>query len=90
MSQPTVSKQMVRRKIREVLNMAAGYGKTEAVLHQAVNDLLGGGVGLQELRDALEWNLGEGFIRSKFDPESEETLWFITRSGIAKQNLYSE
>lgn len=84
---PTTSKQMIRRKIRQVLNMASGYGKTEAVLHEAVNDLLGGGVSLQELRDGIEFNHSENFIRSEFEKEAEETEWFITQAGKAKENL---
>lgn len=83
----TISKQMVRRKVRQVLCIASGYGKSEAVLLEAVNDLVGGGVGLQDLRDAVEWNHGEGFIRSEVDKEAEETVWFITISGKARENL---
>lgn len=87
MAKPTISKQMIRRKIRQVLLIASGYGKTEAVLHEAVNDLVGGGVSLQELRDGIEWNHAEAFIRSEYEDEAEETQWFITAAGKAKENL---
>lgn len=76
---------MLRRKVREVLNMAPGYGKTEAQLHEYVNELLNGGVSLQELRDARDWNHAECYIRSEDDHESETVLWFITPAGTAKQ-----
>lgn len=81
------SKAMVRRKVREVLHLAPGYGKTERVLLECVNDLTNGGVSLQELRDAREWNHEHGYIRSRIDEESEEILWYITKDGIAVQNV---
>ena len=37
---PTIPKKTVNAKIREVLAMASGYGKTEGVILQAVNDLV--------------------------------------------------
>jgi hypothetical protein len=78
---------MVRRKIREVLAMAPGYGKTEPMLLECVNELTNGGVSLQELRDAREWNHEQGFVRSQENMESEQTLWYITKAGIAQQNI---
>lgn len=78
---------MIRRKIREVLNIRPGFGKTEEMLLDGVNELVGGGVSLQELRDAIEWNLGESFVRSAWDNEREETEWFITADGKAAQNI---
>ena len=84
---PTVSKSMIRRKIREVLNIRAGFGKTEKFMLESVNELTGGGVSLQELRDGIEWNHGEAYIRSKYQDEADETLWFITAEGVAQQNI---
>jgi hypothetical protein len=78
-------KSMIRRKLREVLAIAPGYGKTEKQLLEYVNELLNGGVSLQELRDAREWNHEQGYVRSEEEEESEVILWFITRDGIAKQ-----
>ena len=83
----TVSTGMIRRKIRAVLNIRPGFGKTERVLLEGVNELVGGGVSLQELRDGIEWNHAEGLIRSKEDKEAEVILWFITEQGIAKENI---
>jgi hypothetical protein len=84
---PTVPTGLVRHKVREVLNMRPGFGKTESQLLEWVNQLTGGGVSLQELRDAMEWNLSEAFIRSTYDKDNDETLWFITPDGIAKENI---
>ncbi len=84
---PSISKVMINRKIREVLNIRPGFGKTEKFLLEAVNELTGGGVSLQELRDGIEWNHAKTYIRSKFEDEAEETLWFITPDGIAQQHI---
>lgn len=84
---PTISKAMIRRKIRTALNIRPGIGRTEEMLMDAVNELVGGGVSLQELRDGIEWNHGENFIRSEWDAEAEWTEWFITKEGIAEENI---
>ncbi|MEI6656757.1 MAG: hypothetical protein WCP45_18480 [Verrucomicrobiota bacterium] len=76
---------IIRRRVREVLAMAPGYGKTEAMLLEFANELNGGGISLQELRDARDWNHAEGYIRSEDDDESVQVLWFITPAGMAKQ-----
>ena len=78
---------LIRREVRTVLNMRPGFGKTESQLLEFSNALIGGGISLQELRDALVWNLSERFIRSEPDEEANETLWFITPLGIAQQNI---
>lgn len=78
-------KTMLRLKVREVLAMAPDYGKTERFIHQSVSSLCGGGVPLQDLRDAIEYNLAERYIHSAFDKESEETLWYITSAGLTRQ-----
>jgi hypothetical protein len=87
MAKPIISKGMVRRKVREVCNMASGHGKTEEMLLEFVNELTGGGVDIQMLRDALEWNLSEGFLRYDENTETEETEWFITRAGQAEEGI---
>ena len=76
---------ILRRKVREALNMAPGYGKSEAQLLELVRELAGGPVGLQDMRDAREWNHEMGYIRSEDDDESNDVIWFITQAGIAKQ-----
>lgn len=77
----------MRQKIREALNIRAGSGKTERMLLEMVNELVGGGVSLQEVRDAIEWNHSEAYIRSAYDDEAEVTEWFITKAGIEQENL---
>lgn len=81
----SIPKLMIRRKVREVLAMQPGFPKTEIFIHQAVNQLCGGGVSLQDSRDAIEWNLQQNFIRSERDEEAETVGWFITPLGQAKQ-----
>lgn len=77
----------IRQKIREALKLAEGDPLTEAQIHEAVSDLLGRDPGLQAIRDGIEYNHGEAFIRSEFIKEAEKTAWFITRGGLAKENL---
>lgn len=84
---PTISTARIRRKIREALNISPGTGKTEAMLLEMVNELVGGGVSLQELRDGIEWNHSEVNIRSEYDDEAEVTEWFITKEGIRLENI---
>ena len=84
---PIVSTARIRQKIREALNISAGTGKTESMLREMVNELVGGGVSLQELRDGIEWNHGESYIRSHYDKEAEVTEWFITKDGIRQENI---
>lgn len=86
-AKPTVSNGILRRKIREVLNMAPGYGKTEAMLLEAVNELTGGGVTQDALKANLEWNLSEEYVRSRTNDDTDELEWLITPHGIAKENL---
>lgn len=84
---PTVSTARIRKKIRTALNIQAGSGKTEGILLEMVNELVGGGVSLQELRDGMEWNHGEAYIRSAYDKQADETEWFITAAGIQQENI---
>ena len=84
---PSVSIARIRQKIRQALNIVPGTGKTEAMLLEMVNELVGGGVSLQELRDGLEYNHGEAFIRSAYDKEAEVTEWFVTKQGIQQENI---
>lgn len=84
---PSVSIGRVRQKIREALNIRPGSGKTERMLDEMVNELVGGGVSLQEIRDALKWNHEQGFVRSEYDDEAEVTEWFITGRGIEQENI---
>ncbi len=85
--QPPAPKAIVRRYVREVLNMRPGYGKSEPQMLVYVNSLNGEGIELQDLRDAMEWNHEQDYIRREYDPQAEEYLWFITPKGIAQQRI---
>lgn len=84
---PTIPIERIRQKVREALKLADGDPLTEAQVHEAVHDLLGRDPGLQAIRDAVEWNLGEAYVRSEFIAEADKTAWFITKAGIAKENI---
>lgn len=81
---------MTRAVVREICNAAAGFGKTEEMLLKFAKDRLGAGsVDVQMIRDALEWNLSEDFVRyvDEAETESGETEWFITEKGQAKERI---
>lgn len=84
---PTIPIDRIRQKVREVLKLAEGDPLTEAQTHEAMTDLLGRDPGLQAVRDAMEWNHSETLIRSEYIKEADKIGWFITRAGIAKENL---
>lgn len=83
----TVSIARTRQKVREALKLAGGNPLTEAMIHEAVTELLANGVSLQDTRDAMTWNHEEGHIRSEWLEEAEVTAWFITKRGLAHENI---
>lgn len=82
MPKSRVSPGRVRKAVRDVLKMQEGEPLAEAPMLDAVNELVGGGVDLTQLRDAIEWNHGEAFVRSEYVEEAELTGWVITKAGI--------
>ena len=68
--------------MREVLALQEGELLAEAPLLTKVNYLVGGGVDLTQLREALEWNHAEAFVRSEYDEEADLKGWLITKAGI--------
>jgi hypothetical protein len=79
---PRVSVGRVRKAVRDVLAMQEGEPLGETPMLDAVNELVGGGVDLTILRDALEWNHAEAFVRSEYFEEAEMTGWIITKAGL--------
>jgi hypothetical protein len=77
-----VSPGRVRKAVRDVLKFQEGEPLNEEPMLDAVNELVGGGVGLTELRDALEWNHSEAFVRTEYIDELELDGWVITKAGI--------
>lgn len=55
---------------------------SEAQLLTKTNYLVGGGLDLSQLREALEWNHAEAYVRSEYIKELDLTSWFITQAGI--------
>jgi hypothetical protein len=83
---PTIPKGRVRQKVLQVMNLRPGHPKTEQMILDGVNDLCGrGSVSLQEVRDAIEFNHGEGFIRTAWNARDEVDEWFITPNGEAEE-----
>lgn len=79
---PRVSPGEARKAVRDVLAAQEGDPISEAQLFTKINYLVGGGLDLSQLREAMEWNLAEAYIRSEYIKEADMTSWFITRAGI--------
>jgi hypothetical protein len=77
-----VSPGEARKAVREVLALQDGEPLGEAPLLRKVNELVGGGVDLTQLREALEWNHAEAFVASEYIDELELSGWIITKAGI--------
>ncbi len=77
-----VSPARARKAVREVLAMQDGEPLHEKPMLDAVNELVGGGMDLTALRDAIEWNHGEAFVRKEYVAEAELDGWVITKAGI--------
>lgn len=81
------TKGRIRRLVRESLAMAPGYGQTEKMLREACDERVAGRVDLTDLREAIEWNHGEDFLRSRENHDTDETEYLITEAGLAKEQI---
>lgn len=79
---PRVSPGEARKAVRDVLAAQDGDPISEEQLLTKVNYLVGGGLDLSQLRDALEWNHGEAYVRREYVKEVDLNSWFITQAGI--------
>ena len=72
--------------MREVLNMAQGYGYSEKSLLDSINGLAApAGAKWSEVREWVEWNHSKGYLRTEFNEDLDEELYYITKEGIAKE-----
>lgn len=85
---PRVSDARGRVYVREVLDMGAGYGYSEEALLNGVNELAAPAeVTWSEVREWVEWNHHKKYIRTQFNEDQNEDLYYITKDGIAKEML---
>lgn len=77
----------LRKKVREVLALAAGYYLSEAQIFDNVNELLEPDAELCDVRAAVEWNVSENYIKSRYNDDYEQREWTITKAGIAKETI---
>lgn len=81
------TKGQLRRYVRDVCSLAKGYGVNEKFMHDAINQLVPAEVELDELREAVEWNVSQDLIKRAFNADTDEYEWSITKAGIAKDNI---
>ena len=77
----------LRKSVREVLALSAGYYLTVEAITRFVNELLEPDADPADILLALEWNYAEDYVANQHNEETEETEWCITKSGIAHNNV---
>lgn len=85
---PRITAARGRVLVREVLNMGQGYGYTEDALLDGINGLASPAEAKwSEVREWVEWNHQNDYLRTEFSEDLDEDLHFITKEGVAKQAL---
>jgi hypothetical protein len=88
MGKPRIKDPKGRELVRDVLNLAQGYGYSEKSLLDNLNELAEPAeANLSQLREWIEWNHGRQYVRTEFNEDQEMDLWFITSEGIAKESI---
>ncbi len=82
-----VDRPLLRRKVREVLVMAPTRRFTEAMIADAVGQLVPFDVPPNEIRVAIDWNLESGLVDYKFNRDLDRDEWSLTDRGLAKEGL---
>lgn len=82
-----VTKDKVRTKLLEVCALAKGRPLSQEEIREFVQDLVGLPVDVQQIRDAIEWAMGEAFVRYEDNTRSEEREWIITQAGQAEARI---
>lgn len=67
--------------------MANGYGCTEGMIHQGVNERVPGKANISDVREAIEWNVAKDYIRRRKNEDTDEYEWVITEQGKAKEAI---
>ena len=83
----TISNGTMRLYVRETCAMAQGYGCTEEMIYDAVNERVPGKADLTQVRDAVEWNVSKNYLRRQKNEDTDDFEWVITQDGIAKDRI---
>lgn len=79
-----IRRPLLRAKVREVLQMAPTRRFSEQMLLDGINALIADPAGLEEMREALLWNQGKGYVDYHHNGDFERDEWFLTERGKAK------
>lgn len=77
----------LRKLVREALNLSPGYWYNDTMLCRAVNNMLPKEAQEIDVLHAAEWNLGNGYISTRSNEDTDEREWKITKAGIAKESI---
>ena len=73
---------------REVLAMSPGYGFPERAVEENVRRLVRPlSAPADDVRKACEFNLSKGYCRTRWNEDTEEAEFLITKRGLAKQEV---
>lgn len=84
-----ISLKRIRQYVRQVAVASRPYGCTEESFRDQVAEMASmprGEIDLTDLRDAIEWNVGENYLRRYRDDEAENYLWKATPKAIAHES----
>jgi hypothetical protein len=75
---------MLRRLVREALDLASPQKLTSNLIEDAVESLGTGDVAAADIREAMEWNQRKGYITYEHNEDLEVDLWSLTDRGVEK------
>jgi hypothetical protein len=78
---------LIRRAVRRALALRPRDGLTEGVIFEACKIQGYQGLKVNELREAMEWNLARNLVSFKRDDDLEEDLWTLTKAGRVKEGI---
>lgn len=88
MARPRISDGKGRKYVREVLNIGKGYGYSEEAIEKNVNELAAPAKSNRsQIREWIEWNHSKAYVRTEYNDDFNQDLWFITEEGIAKESI---
>jgi hypothetical protein len=79
----------VRRYVREALALAHSHRRelTDRQIFDSVDRLTREKLKVDELTTAIQWNVSQDYVKSRFDADADADVWFLTDLGKAKEGI---